>query len=56
MVAGLIGWEVPYLPKRPRGYWNKVANIKSAVDEFTEANDLPPGTIPQLRDLRAADR
>ena len=55
-VAALIGWEMAYIPKRPRGYWDSVENIRSEVDEFTQAHGLLPGTVPQLRDVRAADR
>ena len=55
-VAALIGWEMAYIPKRPRGYWDSVEHIRSEVDEFTQAHGLSPGTIPQLRDVRAADR
>ena len=55
-MAALIGWEMAYIPKRPRGYWDSVENIRSEVDDFTQAHGLLPGTIPQLRDVRAADR
>ncbi len=45
-----------YTPKRPRGYWNSITNVKSEVDDFIDANGLQPGIVPSLRDVRGADR
>ncbi len=45
-----------YTPKRPRGYWNSITNVKSEVDDFINANGLQPGIVPSLRDVRGADR
>ena len=45
-----------YTPKRPRGYWNNITNVKSEVDEFIIANGLLPGIVPSLREVRGADR
>ncbi len=55
-VAGQIGWAMAYTPKRPRGYWNSITNVKSEVDDFINANGLQPGMVPSLRDVRGADR
>ena len=55
-VAGQIGWAMAYTPKRPRGYWNSITNVKSEVDDFINANGLQPGIVPSLRDVRGADR
>ncbi|DBB03663.1 TPA: hypothetical protein ACH3X3_010990 [Trebouxia sp. C0006] len=55
-VAGQIGWAMAYTPKRPRGYWNSITNVKSEVDDFIDANGLQPGIVPSLRDVRGADR
>ena len=55
-VAGQIGWNMAYIPKRPRGYWDSILNVKSEVDEFIQANGLQPGMVPSLRDVRGADR
>lgn len=55
-VAGQIGWNMAYIPKRPRGYWDSILNVKSEVDEFIQANGLLPAMVPSLRDVRAADR
>ena len=45
-----------YTPKRPRGYWNSITNVKTEVDDFINANELQPGIVPSLRDVRGADR
>ena len=45
-----------YVPKRPRGYWNSISNVKSEVDDFITANGLQPGIVPSLRDVRGAER
>lgn len=45
-----------YIPKRPRGYWDSILNVKSEVDDFIEANGLQPGIVPSLREVRGADR
>lgn len=55
-VAGQIGWAMAYTPKRPRGYWNSITNVKTEVDDFINANELQPGIVPSLRDVRGADR
>ncbi|KAL3155899.1 hypothetical protein ABBQ32_012897 [Trebouxia sp. C0010 RCD-2024] len=55
-VAGQIGWSMAYIPKRPRGYWDSILNVKSEVDDFIEANGLQPGIVPSLREVRGADR
>ena len=55
-VAARLGWNMAYNPKRPRGYWNSIMNVKAEVDEFIKANGLPPGLVPTLRDVRKADR
>ena len=55
-VAGQIGWDMAYNPKRPRGYWNSILNVKSEVDDFIQANALQPGVVPSLREVRGADR
>ncbi|KAL0037090.1 hypothetical protein WJX77_012339 [Trebouxia sp. C0004] len=55
-VAGQIGWAMAYTPKRPRGYWNSITNVKSEVDDFINASGLQLGIVPSLRDVRGADR
>lgn len=55
-VAGRIGWNMAYIPKRPRGYWDNILNVQSEVDDFIMANGLQPGMVPSLRDVRGADR
>lgn len=55
-VAMQIGWDMAYTPKRPKGYWNSILNVKSEIDDFIHANGLQPGIVPSLRDVRGADR
>lgn len=55
-VAGQIGWDMAYIPKRPRGYWDSILNVKSEVDEFIKVNGSQPGVVPSLREVRGADR
>ena len=45
VVAERLGWKLQAKPRKPRGYWDSLDNVKSEVDEFIQDNDLEPGKI-----------
>ena len=44
-MAERLGWKLQAKPRKPRGYWDSLDNVKSEVDEFIQDNDLEPGKI-----------
>jgi hypothetical protein len=42
--------------KKPRGYWDRLANVKAEVDGFCAAQQLPPAAMPPKAELVRAGR
>lgn len=42
--------------KKPRGYWDKLANVQREIEEFCEQQGLPPGIMPLKMDFVRANR
>ena len=43
VVAERLGWKLQKKPRKPRGYWDSMANVKQEIDYFIEDNELQPG-------------
>lgn len=43
VVAERLGWKLQAKPRKPRGYWDSLPNVKQEVDDFIQDNDLQPG-------------
>ena len=44
VVAKALGWRLKARPRRPRGYWDVVENVRSEIDDFIADYGLRPGT------------
>ena len=44
VVAERLGWKLQAKPRKPRGYWGSLENVKQEVDEFILDNEFQPGT------------
>ncbi len=48
-MAERLGWKLQAKPRKPRGYWDSLDNVKQEVDEFIQDNELLPGMSRELR-------
>ncbi|CAL8464995.1 g4530 [Coccomyxa elongata] len=55
-VAKRMGWNLAYKGKKPRGYWDKLANVQKEIDLFNKQQGLPPGIMPLKMDFVRANR
>ena len=56
VVARRIGWRLQARPRKPRGYWTSLDNVKQEIDEFIEENGLVRGVMPLKNDFVRAGR
>lgn len=42
--------------KKPRGYWDKLANVQKEIDSFNKQQGLPLGIMPLKMDFVRANR
>lgn len=43
-------------PRKPRGYWSDISNLRKELEDFRVSNGLPAGEMPTARQLRASNR
>lgn len=43
VVAERLGWKLQAKPRKPRGYWDSLENVRQEVDEFIKDKKLQPG-------------
>ena len=55
-MAAQLGWRLKAKGRRPKGYWDDPANVRSELDEFIEEQGLPPGVMPAKNDFVRAGR
>jgi hypothetical protein len=56
LVAQSLGWSLTYRAKKPRGYWDRLENVKAEMSDFIKANACEPGVMPTRQALVAAGR
>eukprot|EP01025_Chloroclados_australasicus_P067329 TRINITY_DN9309_c0_g1_i10.p1 TRINITY_DN9309_c0_g1~~TRINITY_DN9309_c0_g1_i10.p1 ORF type:complete len:831 (-),score=78.94 TRINITY_DN9309_c0_g1_i10:2398-4689(-) len=44
-VAKALNWKMKH-PRRPRGYWMNVENLRKEMEQFVQENGLPPQQMP----------
>lgn len=42
--------------RKPKGYWDRLANVQKEIDKFCREHALPQGIVPLLQDFRRANR
>ena len=42
--------------RKPKGYWDRLANVQREIDNFCRDHNLPQGIVPLLQDFRRANR
>lgn len=42
--------------RKPKGYWDRLANVQREIDDFCRDHNLPQGIVPLLQDFRRANR
>ena len=55
-VANLIGWQLSYKVKKPRGWWDRATNVQAEMDEFIEDHALPERVLPSKNTFIKAGR
>lgn len=55
-VAKLIGWQLSYKVKKPRGWWDRATNVQAEMDEFIEDHGLPERVLPSKNTFIKAGR
>ena len=46
-VADKLQWSIAKVTRRPRGYWNAMANVQHELDLFNDEFDQPMNSIPR---------
>jgi hypothetical protein len=54
--AALLGWRLGYKPRKPRGYWDRLENVRREVAAFITERGLEPGVMPSKGVFEAAGR
>lgn len=54
--AALLGWRLGYKPRKPRGYWDRLENVRREVAAFIAERGLEPGVMPSKGVFEAAGR
>jgi hypothetical protein len=44
VVAERLGWKLQAKPRKPRGYWDCLENVRQEIDEVIQDKELQPGT------------
>ena len=55
-VANMIGWQLSYKVKKPRGWWDRATNVQAEMDEFIEDHGLPERVLPSKNTFIKAGR
>ncbi|KAK9823512.1 hypothetical protein WJX72_003333 [[Myrmecia] bisecta] len=55
-VALKLGWQLTFKPKKPRGYWDHIRNVRRQIDAFVVDHGLPPRVMPRKNDFVRAGR
>ena len=42
--------------RKPKGYWDRLVNVRREIDTFCKEHALPEGIVPLLQDFRRANR
>lgn len=42
--------------RKPKGYWDRLVNVRREIDTFCKEHALPEGIVPLLQDFRRAER
>ena len=42
--------------RKPKGYWDRLVNVRKEIDTFCKEHALPEGIVPLLQDFRRANR
>ena len=42
--------------RKPKGYWDRLVNVRKEIDTFCREHALPEGIVPLLQDFRRANR
>jgi len=54
--AALLGWRLGYKPRKPRGYWDRLENVRREIEAFIAERGLEPGVMPSKGTFAAAGR
>ena len=47
---------MPVQGRKPKGYWDRLVNVRREIDTFCKEHNLPEGIVPLLQDFRRANR
>ena len=56
VVAQRMGWKLQVKPRKPKGYWDSLLNVKTEIDEFIVENGLERGVMPVKNEFIRAGR
>ena len=48
VVAAALGWPLKVRHRRPKGYWDDLANVRAAIDDFIGEQGMEAGESPRL--------